>query len=241
MTAGAVAAVFSFSLQAAQAELRQVKQSIRGMDCAPCAYGIQKDLGNLKGATNIEVSLNNANAVIGLAPNNQVSLKDIRKVVRNGGFQPHGAQIRATGKLQKKDGSFVLATNDDTMHQLKASEESRKTLQRFSDQQVKVLVTARVSAESERLIVQKAVQMREVTGELSRQDDGFVLRTESGKQYALQPAEEAKSQWQALKKADTSTRLVIQGTAASGSDQQPAALKVWRVAPADRQASAAGN
>ena len=215
----------SVGLPAAQAELRQVKQTIYGMDCAPCAYGMQKNLGKLEGVTEVEVSLNNANAVIGLAPDNQVSLKDIRRVVRNGGFKPHGAKVWAIGTIQLEGDRIVLATEDGAEYRLRTSDEVRQAALKPL-QGAEVLVKAEVPAEGERLVVQDAAKLREATGELSRQGDRFILTTSSDRRYVLQPVKAAARQWQMLKQADGNARVTVQGVVADGG-QEPSTLKVW--------------
>ena len=225
LTAGALAAVLGVGLPAAQAEIRQVQQTIYGMDCAPCAYGMQKNLGKLEGVTDVEVSLNNANAVIGLAPDNQVSLKDIRQVVRNGGFKPHGAKVWAIGTIQLEGDRIVLATEGDAEYLLRTSDEVRQAALKPL-QGTKVLVKAQVPAEGERLVVQDVAKLREAAGELSRQGDRFVLTTSSDKRYVLQPVKAAARQWQMLKQADGNARVTVRGVVADG-EQEPSTLKVW--------------
>jgi len=70
------------------------------MDCAPCAYGMERGLGRLKGVTGVKVSLNDAKAVLELAPENKVTIQKIREVIRNGGFDPRQARVRAVGALK---------------------------------------------------------------------------------------------------------------------------------------------
>lgn len=137
---------FILGLPAAQADLRKVDQTIYGMDCAPCAFGTQKGLSRLEGVTGVDVSLNNANAVIELAPGSPVSLQDIRRVVRNGGFKPVDAVVWAAGILEKQDDGFILATGPGRDHRLQASGQAQRALRRFAGA---VLVQARVSADGD--------------------------------------------------------------------------------------------
>lgn len=79
--------------------LRYVKQTIFGMDCAPCAYGVEKGLKALPGVRTVKVSLNEGYAEVTLGDGATTSLTDIRKTIRNNGFTPKQAQVRIEGTL----------------------------------------------------------------------------------------------------------------------------------------------
>lgn len=80
--------------------LVHAKQVIFGMDCAPCAYGVEKGLKGLPGVRSVSVSLNDGYAVVSLAPNSKTSLADIRRIIRKNGFTPKDAQVQLEGTLQ---------------------------------------------------------------------------------------------------------------------------------------------
>lgn len=104
----AIAAWF-FSAPNAFAELLEVKQTIWGMDCAPCAYGVETGLKKLKGAKEVKVSLNHGYASVKFEPNNTVTLDQIRTVVSHNGFEPKDAHIRVAGQLTQKNDKLVLS------------------------------------------------------------------------------------------------------------------------------------
>lgn len=78
---------------AAHAELLKVEQVVFGMDCAPCAYGLETSLKKLPGVKTVSVSLNRGTATIELKPGNQVTVEDIKAVVRKNGFTPKETKI----------------------------------------------------------------------------------------------------------------------------------------------------
>lgn len=93
--------------------LAQAKQTIFGMDCAPCAYGIEKGLGALDGVGSVTVSLNDGYAEVLFSKDTATSLAEIREVIRNNGFSPREASIRVSGRLAlTADGIAELQTDD---------------------------------------------------------------------------------------------------------------------------------
>lgn len=98
--------------------LTHVEQRIFGMDCAPCAYGIEHGLKRLSGVTDVRVSLNEGVAVVGLAPDSTTTIESIRKVIRDNGFTPKAAQVIVTGKLVRADGRTWLEASGLPRYQL---------------------------------------------------------------------------------------------------------------------------
>lgn len=98
--------------------LVEVRQGIFGMDCAPCAYGVQRGLERLSGVRHVAVSLNDGQAVIRLAPDNAVTLTQIQEVIRHGGFTPKQATLQVSGEVAAKDGQFRLLVNGKPEYQL---------------------------------------------------------------------------------------------------------------------------
>ena len=80
--------------------LIHARQTIFGMDCAPCAYGIDKGLGKLPGVTSVKVSLNDGYAELTASAGSLLSVAQIREVIRNNGFTPKEARIDLEGTLQ---------------------------------------------------------------------------------------------------------------------------------------------
>lgn len=93
------------------AQLLEVKQTVFGMDCAPCAYGLEKRIQGMEGVQSATVSLNEGLLIADLKENNQLTLKKIREAVENSGFQPQEATITVAGKVIHSDsGGYILKT-----------------------------------------------------------------------------------------------------------------------------------
>ena len=101
--------------------LRELDQTIFGMDCAPCAAGIEKGIRRLDGVRSVRVSLNEGKAVVTLAPESRTRLIEIREVIRHNGFTPKEARATLVGRvalqggrmwLETANGRFVLEAGD---------------------------------------------------------------------------------------------------------------------------------
>lgn len=92
----------------AQAALLEVRQTVFGMDCAPCAYGLQRALRALPGARAARVRLNDGTAWVAFRPGSPATLEQIRTLVRNQGFSPRGAWVRAEGRLYRQGPDWLI-------------------------------------------------------------------------------------------------------------------------------------
>ncbi|MBI2970010.1 MAG: heavy-metal-associated domain-containing protein [Gammaproteobacteria bacterium] len=112
-TTSVILCALLFGAGAARAAgLSRVDQTIFGMDCAPCAYGIEQGLKQLPGVTAVAVSLNQGKAVVELAPDNTVELAQIREVIRHNGFTPKEALIVIAGTLEQRVNGPTLVMGD---------------------------------------------------------------------------------------------------------------------------------
>lgn len=96
------------------AQIQKVDQEVFGMDCAPCAYGLERGLKKMDGLQTVKVSLNDGKAYLELAKNNNLSLKQIQEEVKKNGFSAKKAEVVIEGKLINKNGGFVLETGSET-------------------------------------------------------------------------------------------------------------------------------
>ena len=70
----------------------------------------------LPGVESAEVSLEKASADIKLKPDNQITMTQLRDVLKKNGYPTRDAQIEARGKVVERDGRFVLdLVNGSTM------------------------------------------------------------------------------------------------------------------------------
>ena len=97
-------------LEPARAQLQEVRQTVFGMDCAPCAYALERRLGGLDGAEDVTVSLNEGQAVVQFQNENGVRLDALRAAVRDAGFDPRETTLRVGGTLRQEEGRWVLVT-----------------------------------------------------------------------------------------------------------------------------------
>ncbi|WP_339840210.1 heavy metal-associated domain-containing protein [uncultured Maribacter sp.] len=91
-----------------------MNQEVFGMDCAPCAYGLERGLKKMDGLKNVRVSLNDGKAYIELSENNSLSLGQIQEEVKNNGFSAKKAEVVVEGKLFNENGNFYLKTDTET-------------------------------------------------------------------------------------------------------------------------------
>lgn len=112
------------------AGLVEVKQTVFGMDCAPCAHGLKTGLEKLGGVEKATVSLNDGYAAVTLAPDNTVTLEKIRQVIKENGFTPKDASVVVNGTIERGEGDqLVLATSADQVFALSAAPDKKALLQ----------------------------------------------------------------------------------------------------------------
>src|SRR5579871_5270396 len=98
--------------------LVKVEQTVFGMDCAPCAYGAQKNLSKLPGVAKVEVTMNDGMARIEFSPGSVTTLAQIREVLINGGLTPKDAQVTVEGRIAKSGSKLQLIAGDGQQYDL---------------------------------------------------------------------------------------------------------------------------
>ena len=101
-------ATLALAPSSAHAQLQSVEQTVYGMDCAPCAYGLEKQMKGFEGVTGADVSLNEGRAVLQLASGNSLRLAALRTAISESGFSPRKAQIEVAGTLKREGAQWVL-------------------------------------------------------------------------------------------------------------------------------------
>lgn len=94
--------------QVSYGQLLQVNQTVLGMDCAPCAHGVQEGLQKMEGIDSAKVSLDKGKAYITLNPFNTLTLSEIQKEITDNGFSPRDAAVKMKGTLKKINGRLVI-------------------------------------------------------------------------------------------------------------------------------------
>lgn len=102
---------FSFLLtEKSNAQILELDQKIFGMDCAPCAKGVENRMKRMNGVQNAELDLNEGEAKVTFSDQNTASLHQIQKSIKDGGFSPKEARIKVRGTLQFADEKWQLIT-----------------------------------------------------------------------------------------------------------------------------------
>lgn len=101
----------------------EVEQTVFGMDCAPCAYGVERSLSRLPGVETVNVRLNQGKVFLTLAPGNRVTIEQLRARIRDNGFTPKEAYIRAVGRLIFREDRMELVIAPATVLRLTSETE----------------------------------------------------------------------------------------------------------------------
>ena len=94
-------------------QIAKVDQEVYGMDCAPCAYGLERGLKKMDGLQNVRVSLNNGKAYLSLADKNELTLRSIQEEVKKNGFSAKKAEVTLMGNATKEDGQWFIETDNE--------------------------------------------------------------------------------------------------------------------------------
>jgi copper chaperone CopZ len=98
----------------ATAEMRRVRLSVLGMDCAICAHSLVVVVRKVEGVESVDVSLERAAMDVRLRAANRITLGQLRQLVKNTGFIATDAVVTAVGTLvdhSGKPGLDVVGTN----------------------------------------------------------------------------------------------------------------------------------
>ncbi len=104
------------STGASMAQLIKVNQEVFGMDCAPCAYGLERGLKKMAGLEKVRVSLNDGKAYLNLASGNSLTLQKIQEEVKRNGFSARNAEVELKGELTKKGNGWLIKVNNEIFH-----------------------------------------------------------------------------------------------------------------------------
>jgi len=73
-----------------------------------CAHAVRVAIEKIPGVEKVDVSLNDGVAIIRLAAGNEVTVAQVRRMIRDKGFTPKDAQLRLRGRVEAREGGFVL-------------------------------------------------------------------------------------------------------------------------------------
>ena len=135
-----------FGTLSSNAQITKVDQEVFGMDCAPCAYGLERGLKGMDGIEKVRVSLNDGKAYLDLAANSSLSLKQIQEEVKQSGFSAKNAEVVLEGQLVKEDNTLKIRVNKEEYYLTSNTEQSIENS--FQPGRVKVRGTVQDEEES---------------------------------------------------------------------------------------------
>jgi cation transport ATPase len=100
---------------AAHAEYEQIKLTVFGMDCAPCAHAIHVSMKGIQGVDTVDVDLNTGLVSIKLTHGNNAAMRQFNQAVEKNGFTHKDAVVVARGKVTGTAGApfFEVAGTQD--------------------------------------------------------------------------------------------------------------------------------
>jgi len=105
--------VFLMVPDSSAAQLREVQQTVYGMDCAPCAYGLEKRMKRMDGVQDASVSLNKGLAHMEFESDHSATLQSIRIAIIESGFSAEEATVRVSGTLLQDGDDWLLLAGEE--------------------------------------------------------------------------------------------------------------------------------
>lgn len=115
--------VFAFiPAERSDAQILELNQKIFGMDCAPCAKGVENRMKRLNGVQNAELDLNSGEARLIFSDSHDTSLQQIQRSIIDGGFSPKEARIKIKGCVRYENETWLLYTESGDRFVLNATD-----------------------------------------------------------------------------------------------------------------------
>lgn len=105
-----------------EAQILELDQIIFGMDCAPCAKGVENRMKRMDGVQSVVLDLNKGEASLTFTDHHTTSLQQIHKSIIDGGFSPKEARIKVRGTLLQADGAWQLITESGDLFLLEKAD-----------------------------------------------------------------------------------------------------------------------
>jgi copper chaperone CopZ len=102
------AAIVAGAAASANAEHLRIEIKVFGMDCATCAHGLTVAMKKLQGVETVDISLNKSAAQLTLREGNQVTIEQLRTIIKRNGFTPKEAVVTTIGLPSRKSGGVTL-------------------------------------------------------------------------------------------------------------------------------------
>ena len=105
-----MAGLLFITTEKSNAQILELDQKIFGMDCAPCAKGVENRMKRLNGVQKAELDLNSGEARLVFSGSHDTSLQQIQRSIIEGGFSPKEARIKIKGVIRDENGVWLLTT-----------------------------------------------------------------------------------------------------------------------------------
>lgn len=152
------------------AEIKNTAVKVEGLTCPFCAFGLEKKLAQVAGATESSADLKTGTVNLNFAEKAVISVHTLSEAVRQAGFTMGPVTVTAIGVLKEKNDRLVLSVRDSRQEFL-LFEDSAREKEAHSGQQPKLLTDATRSA-LQKLRQEGAVVA--VTGKVHDRADGPV-------------------------------------------------------------------
>ncbi|MEX0721568.1 MAG: heavy metal-associated domain-containing protein [Balneolaceae bacterium] len=126
-----------------KAQILELDQKIFGMDCAPCAKGVEVRMKKMDGVTDAEIDLKKGEARLIFDDAHHTSLKQIQRSIIDGGFSPKDAQIKVRGMLEKEQDDWHLITDTDDIFLLKEFDAEQYEIETGREVTIEALIAER--------------------------------------------------------------------------------------------------
>jgi len=105
-----------------KAQLLEVRQTVFGMDCAPCAYAVERRMTRLDGAAEVQLSLNDGFARVRFDQAHGTTLEEIRRAIRDSGFGAREARVHVRGTVVRDGDVLILRTPAGERYRLRGDD-----------------------------------------------------------------------------------------------------------------------
>lgn len=144
------AALISGAALRASAQVEAAAVKLDGLSCPFCAYGLEKRLKKVEGVEKVEIKVGQATAELTVKKGKILSIEEVEKAVKDGGFTPRELSLTVTGRLAERDGRMVLALPEsEEILLLEGNEQLQKVREALKDADKLVRLTGKATRKRE--------------------------------------------------------------------------------------------
>ena len=132
----------------ASAQIDEALVQVDGLACPFCAYGLEKKLKKVEGVEKLEINVNRGAIKITVKEGKTLSIEEVEKAVKDGGFTPREISLTVTGRLTERDGRTMLTiSGSEETFLVESNEQLRKIKEALKGGEKAVRLTGKVSRE----------------------------------------------------------------------------------------------